>query len=186
MEWVKHNQKNLAPAIQAAAEAFVTVFMGTTLRQYAGNSFWTCKYLARLLWRNQELSPHFSLCLHYYMVKMEQDRGGRNANYKSMFNSSSANMMAINSMSAFLSSNMAKIREITSRIDAMRDHEKRLCTEIVDWYDIALQIPLVQKTFPYPKPVPSTAGTSKVRGGDSGGANGDMQSFSEHELMLNN
>ena len=157
--------------IQSAAEAFITIFMGSTLQRYSKSSFWTCKYLARLLWRDPVMSPHFSLCLHYYMVKMDQDRGGRNANYKSMFNSSSANMMAINSMGAFLAENMSKIRAITDDIDAKEPHKKRLSTEIVDWYDIASQIPLAPEQYPYKLMPPAAPSSSSVRGGvNRGGA----------------
>lgn len=117
------------------------------------------------------MSPHFSLCLHYYMVKMDQDRGGRNANYKSMFNSSSANMMAINSMGAFLAENMSKIRAITDDIDAKEPHKKRLSKEIVDWYDIASQIPLAPEQYPYKLMPPAAPSASAVRGGaNRGGA----------------
>ena len=165
--------------IQSAAEAFITIFMGSTLQRYSKSSFWTCKYLARLLWRDPVMSPHFSLCLHYYMVKMDQDRGGRNANYKSMFNSSSANMMAINSMGAFLAENMSKIREKTDEIDNKAGHEKRLSKEIVDWYDIASQIPLAPEQYPYKLMPPAASSASAVRGvrstgGDGGGA-GSME-----------
>jgi hypothetical protein len=109
------------------------------------------------------------------MVKMDQDRGGRNANYKSMFNSSSANMMAINSMGAFLAENMSKIRAITDAIDAKEAHTRRLSKEIVDWYDIASQIPLAPEQYPYkhpPQPAPSASAVRGTRGtgGDGGGA----------------
>ena len=175
VNWIRHNKKNLSPVIQSAAEAFITIFMGSTLQRYSKQSFWTCKYLARILWRDPVMSPHFSLCLHYYMVKMDQDRGGRNANYKSMFNSSSANMMAINSMGAFLAENMLKIRGITDRIDGLAEHEKRLSQEIVDWYDIASQIPLAPEQYPYKLMPPAAPSASAVRGtrgtgGDGGGA----------------
>ena len=118
------------------------------------------------------MSPHFSLCLHYYMVKMDQDRGGRNANYKSMFNSSSANMMAINSMGAFLAENMSKIRAITDDIDAKEPHKKRLSTEIVDWYDIASQIPLAPEQYPYKLMPPAAPSASGVRGTRNTGGDG--------------
>jgi hypothetical protein len=74
------------------------------------------------------------------MVKLEQDRGSRNASYKSMFNASSSNMLAINSMDAFLRKEAGYLASLTVGLGAPA--QRRFDVRCMDWYSIVSQLPL--------------------------------------------
>ena len=104
--------------------------------------------LSRYFIRNPAYSAIFSVCLHSYMVKMEQDRGTRNANYKSMTNAASSYLASMNAMSTFLTQNMAQINVDLTRLLAPEHH----CLHIyfVDWHWIASELPVGHRRFlPY-------------------------------------
>jgi hypothetical protein len=99
----------------------------------------TWKQMSRVIRRDPRLSPQFGLCLHFYMVKLEQDRGSRNASYKSMFNASSANMLAINAMDKFLRKESGYLASLTAGL-ATPD-QRRFDVRCMDWYLIVSQLP---------------------------------------------
>jgi len=136
--WVREHKRSLAPAIEAAAEALVGLFWEGALRP-AVRADMTWKQMSRVIRRNPRLSPQFGLCLHFYMVKLEQDRGSRNASYKSMFNASSANMLAINAMDKFLRKESGYLASLTAGL-ATPD-QRRFDVTCMDWYLIVSQLP---------------------------------------------
>jgi len=136
--WVREHKRCLSPTIEAAAEALVGLFWDGALRPAvrAGMSW---KEMSRVIRRDARLSPQFGLCLHFYMVKLEQDRGSRNASYKSMFNASSANMLAINAMDKFLRKESGYISSLTAGLTDKKD--RRFNVKCMDWYLIVSQLP---------------------------------------------
>ena len=136
--WVREHKRSLAPAIEAAAEALVGLFWEGALRPVVRADM-TWKQMSRVIRRDPRLSPQFGLCLHFYMVKLEQDRGSRNASYKSMFNASSANMLAINAMDKFLRKESGYLASLTAGL-ATPD-QRRFDVRCMDWYLIVSQLP---------------------------------------------
>lgn len=135
--WGLEHQKGLAATVEAAGEALVGLFYNRHLRALAPPGM-TWKELGRVLRRDPRLSPQFGLCLHFYMVKMEQDRGGRNASYKSMYNAGSSNQLSLNSMDRFLASEAGHIRTLLAEV---RDvDERRFHKHTVDWFGIMTQL----------------------------------------------
>ena len=135
--WMVEHQRGLAATIEAAGEALVGLFYDRHLRML-GPPGMTWKELGRVLRRDPRLSPQFGLCLHFYMVKMEQDRGGRNASYKSMYNAGASNLLSLNSMDRFLASEAGYIRSL---LGAVTDEgERRLHPMTVDWFGIMTQL----------------------------------------------
>ena len=136
--WVREHTRGLAPTIEAAAEALIGMFFSTVLQGSALQQL-TWKQASRLVRRDPRTGPQFGLCLHFYMVKLEQDRGGRNASYKSMFNASSSNMLSINAMDAFLRKETAYLnRRAHEAISESLDFH----WATVDWYGAVSQLSL--------------------------------------------
>jgi hypothetical protein len=100
----------------------------------------TWKEVSRVIRRDPQLGPHFGLCLHFYMVKLEQDRGMRNASYKSMFNATSSNMLSLNSLDAYLRSNRGLLGAAAA--DVLDPVARPFHWRAIDWYFIATQLPL--------------------------------------------
>ena len=138
--WVREHTRGLAPTIEAAGEALIGMFFNTVLQGSAVQRL-TWKQACRLIRRDPRASPQFGLCLHFYMVKLEQDRGGRNASYKSMFNASSANMLSLNAMDAFLRRELPRL-SVMAR-DAVADSQTLdFHPSTVDWYGVVSQLSL--------------------------------------------
>lgn len=108
-EWDDTHKRSLSPALQAGAEAFVGMFVShPTLQSIPSIPDKWC-VLSRYFIRHPSHSAVFSICLHSYMVKLEQDRGSRNANYKSMTNAGTSLVTSMNTMSKYLTQNAADI-----------------------------------------------------------------------------
>ena len=137
--WVREHKRSLSPVIESTAEALVGLFWEGALKP-AIRPGMTWKQMSRVILRDPRLSPQFGVCLHFYMVKLEQDRGSRNASYKSMFNASSSNMLAINSMDAFLRKEAGYIASITAGLATAE--QRRFDVRCMDWYSIVSQLPL--------------------------------------------
>ena len=149
--WVREHARGLAPTIEAAGEALIGMFFNTTLQGSALQKL-TWKQAARLVRRDPRTSAQFGLCLHFYMVKLEQDRGGRNASYKSMFNASSSNMLSINAMDAFLRKEAGYLHQQAAQ--AAHGNENGFHWAILDWYGVVSQLSL---------PVMRYSGTKRSR-----------------------
>ncbi len=135
--WMVEHQRGLAATIEAAGEALVGLFYDRHLRTLAPSGM-TWKELGRVLRRDPRLSPQFGLCLHFYMVKMEQDRGGRNASYKSMYNAGASNLLSLNSMDRFLASEASYIRSLLAAVSL--EEARRFHPATVDWFGIMTQL----------------------------------------------
>ena len=144
MQWVKEHKRCLSPSIEAASEALVGMFWQGALRP-AVRPEMTWKQMSRVIRRDPRLSPHFGVCLHFYMVKLEQDRGGRNASYKSMSNASSSNMLSINAMDAFFRSEAGYLSRITASLANPAD--RTFSPHTVDWYQVVSQLQLVKVPY---------------------------------------
>jgi hypothetical protein len=137
--WVSEHKRCLSPMIEAASEALVGMFWNGALRPaVVGGMTW--KEMSRVIRRDARLSPQFGICLHFYMVKLEQDRGSRNASYKSMYNASSSNMLSINSMDAFFKSEIGYICGLTQNLIHAGTRVFHPLT--MDWHGIVSQLHL--------------------------------------------
>ena len=135
--WALEHQRRLAPVIEASAEALIGLFYDRHLKPICPSDM-TWLEVSRLLRRDARMGPHFGLCLHFYMVKLEQDRGARNASYKSMYNAGSSNMLALNSMDRLL---MTEREHVRTLVLAAGDAEaRRFSTACVDWFNIVSQL----------------------------------------------
>lgn len=144
--WTKEHKKGLAPTLDSCSEALVGHFCEGPLKFLVDGGF-NRKEIARFLRRDDRLSPQFALCLHFFMVKLEQDKNGRNANYKSMFNSSTSQLLQMRALDQFLRSNMSyMIEKYRSRLKERSD--RRFDPLTMDWYYIVSQLhaPTVQYT----------------------------------------
>jgi hypothetical protein len=144
--WTKEHKRGLAPTVDSCSEALVSHFCEGPLKFLVVAGL-TRKEIARFLRRDPVLAPQFGLCLNFFMVKLDQDRNGRNANYKSMFNATSSNLLQLKTLEAFLRSNLGHMNEM---------YATRMCTPeqrrfeplTMDWYYVVsqLHVPTVQYT----------------------------------------
>lgn len=138
--WERHQKRTLAPHLDAGGEALVNLFWSSCFRGI--DSRISPRKLSMLLRRHEFLSPHFSLCLNFYLCKMEQDRGMRNASYKVMTNTNSSSMQALNSLHAYFREKGPEIRKMIA--EALQDSDQKgehFSPHFIDWFDIARQLP---------------------------------------------
>ena len=144
-QWDVEHKRNLSPAIQAGAEMLVGLFYKHPALQEAVTQNAPWGLISRYFSRHEKYSAIFSLCLHSSMVKMEQDRGSRNANYKSMVNATSTYVASMNTMHTFLTKNT---REIS---DELRILLGQKCFELhkyfIDWHWVASELPVGHTRF---------------------------------------
>ena len=144
-QWDVEHKRNLSPAIQAGAEMLVGLFYKHPALQEAVTQNAPWGLISRYFSRHEKYSAIFSLCLHSSMVKMEQDRGSRNANYKSMVNATSTYVASMNTMNTFLTRNT---REIS---DELRTLLGQQCFELhkyfIDWHWVASELPVGHTRF---------------------------------------
>ena len=148
-EWDVVHKRNLAPFLQAASEAFVGLFCNHPAVRPTIDRGASWGVLARFFRRHEQFSPVFSLCLNAYMVKTEQDKGNRNANYKAMVNMNSAYVGAMNTMHAFLTSHTTEITQVLDRLFARPDVQNHplLHPLLIDWHWIASELPVGHQRF---------------------------------------
>ena len=144
-QWDVEHKRNLSPAIQAGAEMLVGLFYKHPALQEAVSKDAPWGLISRYFSRHEKYSPIFSLCLHSSMVKMEQDRGSRNANYKSMVNATSTYVSSMNTMNSFLTKNA---REISGELRTLLTTD---CFELhkyfIDWHWVASELPVGHTRF---------------------------------------
>lgn len=136
--WVQEHKRGLSPLVESCAEALVGNFCEGPLKaaELAGL---TRKQISRLLRRDPVFSPQFGLCLHFFMVKLDQDRSGRNANYKSMFNSFNSNVLAMKTFENFMRSNAGHLGNyLENRLRTLAT--RRFDPLCIDWYGIVSQL----------------------------------------------
>jgi hypothetical protein len=142
--WVREHKRGLSPTLESAAEALVGIFSKGCLK-HAMKPGMTWKEMSRVIRRDPKLSPQFGLSLHFYMVKLEQDRGSRNASYKSMYNASSSNMLSINAFDAFMRAEAGHLSEITKGL--LDEDQRRFDVKTIDWYQIMAQLSLPKMAY---------------------------------------
>lgn len=136
--WVKEHKRGLSPLVESCAEALVGNFCEGVLRPGI-NAGMTRKELSRLLRRHPVFSSQFGLCLHFYMTKLDQDRSGRNANYKSMFNSMQSNILAFKTFDNFMRMHAGDFLRLVR--DELATVEQRWFHDYTtDWYGIVTQL----------------------------------------------
>jgi hypothetical protein len=168
--WVKEHKRGLSPMIESCAEALVGNFCENVLKP-AVSAGWTRKEISRLLRRDPVFSPQFGLCLHFFMVKLDQDRSGRNANYKSMFNSMSSNILAMKTFENFMRSNASRLNRYVS--DPLEDFDHKGFNEYtMDWYDIVTQLHMPSVHYTGVNKRRRGGGRAAAGGGDVDGAMG--------------
>jgi len=136
--WVKEHKRGLAPLVESCAEALVGNFCESVLKM-AEVAGLTRREISRMLRRDPVFAPQFGLCLHFFMVKLDQDRSGRNANYKSMFNSMSSNILALKTFENFMRS---KSHLMQRHLQVSLATVESRCFHFLtaDWYGIVTQL----------------------------------------------
>jgi len=145
--WVKEHKRGLSPNLDACSEALVGHYCDGILKQ-AILAGMTRKQIARLLRRHPEFSAQFGLCLHFFMVKLDQDKNGRNANYKSMFNSTTNQLLQMRKLDEFLRTNVSKITMLIKEWKDLNEQNRHFHVYTMDWYYIISQLhtPTLQYT----------------------------------------
>lgn len=146
--WDRQQKRTLAPNLDAGGEALVNLFWDSCFRGMPSEI--SPRKLSMLLRRDEFLSPHFSLCLNFYLNKMEQDRGMRNASYKVMTNTNSSNMQALNSLYMYFRQKGPEIRRMIA--EALKDKTQmgeHFSVHFIDWFEIARQLPMYNPKFDY-------------------------------------
>lgn len=136
-KWSFFHVKQLAPRVEAAIEAMLVLF-GKEITKIVGENL-TMKQVGCIMRRDKVLAPTLATCLHYFMTKLEQDRGSRNANYKSMNNANMANVFAVNLLSKFIKEQRGRIAELVQAVAIEGIYFHWLT---MDWADIAQQLRL--------------------------------------------
>lgn len=136
--WTKEHKRGLAPSVDSCSEALVSHFSEGPLRPLLLAGM-TRKEVARFLRRDPALSPQFGLCLNFFMVKLDQDRNGRNANYKSMFNATSSNLLQLKALDGFLRSQAGYVQgQFAAKMST--PEIRRFEPLTADWYYIVSQL----------------------------------------------
>jgi hypothetical protein len=141
--WNLAHVKGVSPRLQAHCEALLTQF-----KHLLGSLFKIGVSISQLAFyyrRNPKTAKTFGLCLHYFMIKLEQDRGTRNANYKSMNNAYTQNIFAMKMLENMIHDTMHET--LLWFKDALQDQVMSYFEPyIMDWFDIATQF-----SFHYPE-----------------------------------
>jgi hypothetical protein len=144
--WTKEHKRGLSPTLDSCSEALVGHYCDGPLKFLVQGGM-SRKEIARFLRRDEVLSPQFALCLNFFMVKMDQDRNGRNANYKSMFNATTSQLLQMKTLEDFLRRNVAYMNQKMER-EFQTKIARRFASMTMDWYYIVSQLhpPTVQYT----------------------------------------
>lgn len=137
--WVKEHKRGPSPNLDACSEALVGHFCDGVLKQ-AILAGMTRKEIARLLRRHPDFSAQFGLCLHFFMVKLDQDKNGRNANYKSMFNSTTNQLLQMRKLDEFMRMNVHKLSQLIKEWKDKDQQHRKFYVYTVDWYYIISQL----------------------------------------------
>jgi hypothetical protein len=148
-EWVHKHYRTLTPVVTAAAEALVADFYDSVRDRMHKGAILSVQRFARLMMRHPVLSQYFGVCLQSYMTSIDQSRPGRNASYKAM---NTATVMRFQSFKRF-------VREFESHAHVLHALYKELAElehfhfhpYVVDWYDIAGQLPEAHRFFARPQ-----------------------------------
>lgn len=142
--WTKAHTHTLSPLVESSGEALVAMFIPSALSRLRGLNM-TPGQIFRALRRDANIAAQLGMCLHHFMVKLEQDRGGRNANYKSMFNASTANLLALGALARTLEARLSQIRDALLKA---REVDQFFHPLLVDWHSIFRQMPIARSEYP--------------------------------------
>ena len=143
--WTQKHYHTLTPNVTAPAEALASDFYPFLEQMFPPDAHLTRAELARLLMRHEEFAPDFASCLHYFTANLEQTRGGRNASYKQMSQTSNLKVISYNRLGNMLG---AKKNLIDTFLQTFKSPESVwLDVLLVDWYSILGQIPHVHRYF---------------------------------------
>ena len=149
--WAAENVCSLTPNIEACADALLQLFHEQVLRPlFAQFPDATVTLVQRSIRRDRDMAPRFASLLQAYVTKTEQDRGGRNANYKSMFNAGAAYNLALHATHQFLVKNREKI---TKHIKEGSENSF-LTPHTIAWDKIARQLPKKSTNYAYKERAP--------------------------------
>ena len=153
-DWVRQNKRTVSPLLEAMGETFVGLLCGpggvlapfvrpTLGAPPLGRPTQLSRIeLTRLLRRHETLGSHFASCLHFYVGKLEADRGSRNNNYKAMNRASNHAVVALKSLHDYLTQHKTLLQTHVNEVCALPREQKLLHWRIVDWFEIADQLPL--------------------------------------------
>lgn len=166
-QWESGHIKQLSAKVQGCGEGLLSIFYEHISPRITSKL--TVKQLYSLIRRDTEMSPLFTMCLHYYITKIDQDKGTRNANYKSMNNVNAANVYAMQALNKFFIDFSKKIQNIIE--DGNKDSVKglELYWMTMDWPMIAEQLRFRKQPFQGWRHQLAPAAMPGVAGGGGGG-----------------
>ena len=141
-KWSVRHVRSVSPKIHAHCEALLNFFRDSIPDMDKG--VLSIRQWAFFVRRDPKLSPQFTVCLHYFMTKMEQDKGTRNANYKSMNHAVTANIYAMQGLKSLFAENQLYIASCVRELAAVT---ATLDPRIVDWADILSQVNIHEEPF---------------------------------------
>ena len=144
-KWSVRHIRCVTAKIHAHCEALINFFRDVI--PIMSKTDLTIKQWAYLVRRDPKLSPQFTVCLHYFMTKMEQDKGTRNANYKSMNHALASNMYAMQALRDLFVSHQMHIEILVRRVLTDTGESSLLHPLIIDWPDILSQINVYEEPF---------------------------------------
>lgn len=136
--WRRRFIKQLSPKVHSACEGLLALF--SKQYPYIFQAGLTIQQLAFLIRRHEKTRTQFATCVSHYIVKLDQDRGTRNASYKSMNNTTMASIHAIQYMGDVLRQNLGVLHDEITRL--IQDEFDPL---IMDWSSIVTQLRLPAK-----------------------------------------
>ena len=142
-KWSVRHVRSVSPKIHAHCEALLNFFHDVIPLMSATDL--SIKQWAFLIRRDPKLSPQFTVCLHYFMTKMEQDKGTRNANYKSMNHAVTANIYAMQGLRTLFIDNQVYIENMVREITLTKMYY--LNAQIIDWVDVLSQVNIYEEPF---------------------------------------
>lgn len=143
--WTQKHYQTLTPHVTAPAEALASDFYPFLEHMFLPGARLTRTELARLLMRHEEFAPDFASCLHYFTANLEQTRGGRNASYKQMSQTSNLKVLSYNRLGNMLG---AKKNLIDAFLQQFKDPAFLWQDPLlIDWYSVLGQIPHVHRYF---------------------------------------
>lgn len=128
----------------SAAETLVSEFYDDIKARMGGHPLTVGQY-ARLLMRHQRLAPYLANCLQYYMVSLDQTRGGRNPSYKQMSSVSTAKFQSFKRFVKELEAHSADLATFYATLGHAR--VAFFHHYLVDWHAIAGQLPEAHRHF---------------------------------------
>lgn len=147
-EWVRKHYKCLTPAVTSPAESLVMEFYPQVSTRMSPPGLLSPAQLARYLMREPGMAAPFAHCLQYYMLSLENGRGGRNPSYKQMTSVSTFRAQSFKLFAQHFESKRPQMQKFYQ--DALDPHTALFHPYLIDWHSIVGKLPEVHRHYPRP------------------------------------